>query len=265
MTQAPNMLNAPLSSTLSPTTASPTLVLDAAWLASAEDALVWLSTLLASMATATPTTTLPPLTLLLGQQAWQLAQLQAVLDLAKAHATTVAEVVAVHPATRHAAKQLGLAMPSAHTLAKQSPQAYVQANHAQRHDAKVAIPSLPTHYVRQSLRSGQSVASPGHLVLVGDVNPGAELSAVGDILVFGDLKGVAVAGCQGDASACIAALRLDALQLRVANALARRPDAATSQFEIERGLRYQEAPCRPEIALCVEGEIRIYPWGNHHP
>jgi hypothetical protein len=40
----------------------------------------------------------------------------------------VAEVVAVHPATRHAAKQMGLAMPSAHTLAELSPHAnrYVQ-------------------------------------------------------------------------------------------------------------------------------------------
>lgn len=262
MTQAPHTLTSQAHPTAAPHLNSPTLTLDVAWLASPEEALTWLSTLLASMATAPSATALPPLTLLLGQQAWQAPQLQAALALAQAHATTVAEVVAVHPATRHAAKQMGLAMPSAHTLAELSPQAYANANHLQRLDAKTIKPTLPTHYVRQSLRSGQSLTSPGHLVLVGDVNPGAELCAVGDILVFGDLKGVAVAGSQGDASACIAALRLDALQLRVANALARRPDAATSHFDVERSSRQQTAACQPEVALCVDGEIRIYPWGQ---
>lgn len=252
-------------SMLTPPTNSPTLTLDVAWLPSPQQALDWLSTLLASMATTPSGASLPSLTLLLGQHPWQTEHLQAAMALAKAHATSIAEVVAVHPATRHAAKQLGLAMPTAHTLAEVSPQAYAYANHVQHHDSKPTKPTLPTHYVRQSLRSGQSLTSPGHLVLVGDVNPGAELCAVGDILVFGDLKGVAVAGSQGDALACIAALHLDALQLRVANALARRPDAATSHFDVERSSRVLEATCQPEVALCVEGEIRIYPWGSHHP
>ena len=71
-------------------------------------------------------------------------------------------------------------------------------------------------YVRRGVRSGQRVEHDGHLVICGDVNPGAEVAAAGDIVVLGSLRGVAHAGCYGDESARIVALALRPPQLRIA-------------------------------------------------
>ena len=60
----------------------------------------------------------------------------------------------------------------------------------------------------------------GVLVVIGDVNPGAELVASGDIVVFGALRGVAHAGAQGDRGARVIALELNPTQLRIATAIA---------------------------------------------
>ncbi len=77
-----------------------------------------------------------------------------------------------------------------------------------------------TRYYRGTLRGGQSLQQVGHIVVVGDVNPGAELVATGDIVVFGALLGTAHAGAQGDRAARVAALELAPTQLRIATAIA---------------------------------------------
>lgn len=99
---------------------------------------------------------------------------------------------------------------------------------------------------RGTLRSGEHLQTEGSLLLVGDLNPGARLSAAGDILVWGRLRGVAHAGCRGDRRARIVALQLRPLQLRIAEAVARGP---------------QEQPAigLAEQARLVDGEIRIDP------
>ena len=76
---------------------------------------------------------------------------------------------------------------------------------------------------RGTLRSGEHLQAEGSLLLLGDVNPGARLSASGNILVWGRLRGVAHAGCRGDRRARIVALQLRPLQLRIAEAVARGP------------------------------------------
>lgn len=83
---------------------------------------------------------------------------------------------------------------------------------------------LPTLMLKQTLRSGQSVHYPGHVLIVGDVNAGAEITAKGDVVVWGVLKGVVHAGSEGDRQAVIRAHRIDALQLRIADILARRTE-----------------------------------------
>ena len=55
---------------------------------------------------------------------------------------------------------------------------------------------------------------------MGDVNPGAEIIAAGDVIVFGALRGVAHAGAEGDASARIWALSIEPSQIRIANFVA---------------------------------------------
>lgn len=75
-----------------------------------------------------------------------------------------------------------------------------------------------------TLRSGDHLQAEGSVLLLGDVNPGARISAVGDVRVWGRLRGVAHAGCRGDGSARIVALQLRPLQLRIAAAVARGPE-----------------------------------------
>jgi septum site-determining protein MinC len=77
-----------------------------------------------------------------------------------------------------------------------------------------------TLYHRGTLRGGQALQQLGNIVVVGDVNPGAELVASGDILVFGALRGTAHAGAQGDANARVTALELAPTQLRIATFIA---------------------------------------------
>jgi len=95
--------------------------------------------------------------------------------------------------------------------------------------AGVTLPPVPVHgvpagvatlYHRGTLRGGQALHNLGNLVVVGDVNPGAELVASGDIVVFGALRGVAHAGAQGDRAARVIALELEPTQLRIATVIA---------------------------------------------
>lgn len=83
---------------------------------------------------------------------------------------------------------------------------------------------LPTLYIQRTLRSGQSISSDGNIVIIGDVNPGSEVIAKGDITVWGILAGIAHAGSDGNKFARIRALKMNAIQLRIADNFARRPD-----------------------------------------
>jgi len=78
--------------------------------------------------------------------------------------------------------------------------------------------------IRQTLRSGQREEFwGGDLVVLGDVNPGAEVIASKDIIVLGSLRGIAHAGASGDTSAVIIALHLVPTQLRIGNIVSRSP------------------------------------------
>jgi len=78
--------------------------------------------------------------------------------------------------------------------------------------------------VTRTLRSGQSVRHDGDVIVLGDVNPGAEVVASGHIVVMGALRGVAHAGCTGNESAIVAAVKLRPTQLRIAHVIGRAPD-----------------------------------------
>ncbi len=114
--------------------------------------------------------------------------------------------------------------------------------------ALAPVEALPgTLYHVGTLRGGQSLHQVGNIVVVGDVNPGAELVASGDVLVFGRLAGVAHAGAQGDANARVYALVMAPTQLRIATFIA--ADAAAAATS--------EAP---ECALVRDGRIAVVPY-----
>lgn len=89
---------------------------------------------------------------------------------------------------------------------------------------------LPTLYIHRTLRSGQSITSEGNIVIIGDVNPGAEIVAKGDITVWGVLGGIAHAGSDGNTYSRIRALKLNAIQLRIGGIFARRPDTVNIPY-----------------------------------
>lgn len=74
----------------------------------------------------------------------------------------------------------------------------------------------PTKFVRSTLRSGTVVRFRGSVVVFGDVNPGAEILAEGNVIVIGSIKGLVQAGSMGDESCFIFGLKLAPLQLRIA-------------------------------------------------
>ena len=75
----------------------------------------------------------------------------------------------------------------------------------------------PTLYLRKTLRGGQKVVFAGNVVLLGDLNPGAQIEADGDIIVMGQLRGSVHAGAEGDPDATVITSSLRATQLRIAD------------------------------------------------
>ena len=81
---------------------------------------------------------------------------------------------------------------------------------------KVVADSV-TRLFRGSLRSGQKLEFEGSLVIIGDVNSGAEVIASDNIIIVGILRGLAHAGAQGNKKAIIAANSIEGPQIRIAN------------------------------------------------
>ena len=102
-----------------------------------------------------------------------------------------------------------------------------------------------TILLRQNLRSGQRFYTRYHVVILGDVNPGAEVIAGGSILIMGSLRGLAHAGKFGDEEQVVAALRMHPLQLRIAEHITRPPDQEPDSIPL------------PELARIREGKVMI--------
>ncbi len=103
-------------------------------------------------------------------------------------------------------------------------------------------------FLKRTLRSGHKVKFPGHIVVLGDVNPGAELVAGGDIIVWGRLRGVVHAGAGGDTDAVVCALDLSPTQLRIADKISVSPP--------------RKGKTRPEIAYLENGQVSAREWNR---
>lgn len=89
-------------------------------------------------------------------------------------------------------------------------------------DFKKEIESSETKFFKSSLRSGQKIEFEGSIVILGDVNYGAEVVAEDNIVVLGVLRGMAHAGAKGNVDAIIAAHRIDSPQIRIASKIKER-------------------------------------------
>ncbi|AVX20600.1 MULTISPECIES: septum site-determining protein MinC [Carboxydocella] len=114
-----------------------------------------------------------------------------------------------------------------HGLIPQSESQVIWHNFSQRTLAAQATDiknETGVEYIKGTLRSGCRVESNGDIVLIGDVNPNAELVSAGNICVFGTIKGIVHAGATGNANATIMAYSFRPQQIRIGSVFSRNPE-----------------------------------------
>jgi septum site-determining protein MinC len=168
-----------------------------------------------------------------GDRALSSQQLTAVGSMLEKIGVTLWAVEGTHPTTCLSARELGLEAP----LGPPAPPVPVE----------ISRKDVAGFVVRRTLRSGQALRHAGHIALIGDVNPGAEVIAGGDIIVWGKLRGTVHAGAMGDEDAIICALQLAPSQIRIGTRIARSPELG-------------RPPTVPEMARAHEGVIVVEPW-----
>ncbi len=149
---------------------------------------------------------------------------------------TLWAVISNSPTTEQTAQTLGLAT----RLSKPRPERSIHALDTTIQDGEHAI------LVQRTLRSGYSLQFPGHVIVMGDVNPGAEVVAGGNVIVWGRLRGMVHAGAEGDESAMVCALDLAPTQLRIAGQIAVTPQ--------------RRGKATPEVARLQDGQVVAEPW-----
>lgn len=171
-----------------------------------------------------------------GSQILRVNELVALRDKLSEQGISLWAVLSESPTTEKTAQLLGLAT----RISKPRPE-------ESRQFAVDDLGNATALFLNKTLRSGTRIEFSGHVVVVGDVNPGAEIVAEGNVLVWGRVRGMVHAGAKGDTSAYICALDLSPTQLRIAD-------------EISAVLKPQSNP-HPEIAsLNGEGKLQSVPW-----
>ena len=171
-----------------------------------------------------------------GAQVLRVNELVSLRDKFSEQGISLWAVLSESPATEKTAQLLGLAT----RISKPRPEEIRQFSVEDLGD-ETAL------FISKTLRSGTRIEFPGHVVVFGDVNPGAEIVAEGNVLVWGRVRGMIHAGAKGDTSAYICALDLSPTQLRIAD-------------EVSAILEPQDSP-RPEVAsLNKDGKLQAVPW-----
>jgi septum site-determining protein MinC len=133
-------------------------------------------------------------------------------------------VISESPTTENTAQLLGLAT----RISKPRPE-------ESRQFAVEDLGEETSLFLNRTLRSGTRIEFAGHVVVLGDVNPGAEIVAEGNVIVWGRVRGMIHAGSKGNKGAVICALDLSPTQLRIADeASAALEPRETSQPETAR-------------------------------
>lgn len=109
-----------------------------------------------------------------------------------------------------------------------------------------SLPGEDAIFLRKTIRSGFKVVSNGHIIIFGDVNPGAEIIAGESVIVWGRCQGVVHAGVDGNTNAVVCALDLNPTQLRIAEIIAISPK--------------RKGKPQPEVAKIIDGQVVAESW-----
>ncbi|MEN8171664.1 MAG: septum site-determining protein MinC [Chloroflexota bacterium] len=174
------------------------------------------------------------LTLDVGEHALKAAEMGRLRDQLADRTIKLQTIISQSPITERSAQSLGIGIRAAMHI-KHSPP-----------PLNTSIGGEGAVLTKRTLRSGHSINFRGHVVVVGDVNPGAEIIADGNILVWGHLRGSVHAGASGNENAIVCALELAPQQLRISDHISeKRPSKIIK---------------KPKAARLEEQEILIETW-----
>lgn len=186
-----------------------------------------------------------------GHRSLEEGQVADLLKLFESNGLTLWAILSEEEATREVARRAGLATRLAGSATDLDGNVLTGESAAGAATPAKPQPLANALFLRETLRSGRSVWYEGHVVVLGDVNPGAEVIATGSVIVWGRLRGLIHAGAYGDTSASICALDLNPTQLRIADQIAVPPGDG------------RRNPV-PEQAMIVDGQITAEPWHIKH-
>jgi len=172
-----------------------------------------------------------------GNQIIHAAKLGKLRDQLADMGVSLRAVLSNSPKTESTAQALGLAT----RISKPHPERVVRAQRQQRENS-----TQNAIVVERTLRSGVNIQHHGHVIIMGDVNPGAEVIAGGNVIVWGRLRGMVHAGAEGNENAYVCALVFEPTQLRIADQIAIPPK--------------KKWKSQPEIGLLKEGQVIVQKW-----
>lgn len=171
-----------------------------------------------------------------GEQALRAVDLGSLIEKLSNRGITLWAVLSSSPKTEQNAQALGLAT----RIFIPKPERDTRSDLVSTDDGEPAI------FLKRTLRSGTKITFSGSVVVLGDINPGADVIASGNIIVWGKVRGVVHAGAEGDDQCVICALDLTPMQLRIADIIAITPN--------------RKGKPQPEVARVVDGQVIAEPW-----
>lgn len=170
-----------------------------------------------------------------GNRILHAAELGALRDKLSDYEITLWAAISQSPVTENTAQVLGLAT----KLSVPKPEGNIRT-------ADTNLPGEDAIFIQRTLRSGLRVATHGHVVVLGDVNPGAEIIADGNVIIWGRLRGSVHAGASGNEDCVVCALEINPTQLRIANIFYVAPQ--------------KKKKIGPETVRLNQGQTVIEPW-----
>jgi septum site-determining protein MinC len=171
-----------------------------------------------------------------GNHILRAAELGHLRDVLSERGMTLWAILSSSPTTEATAQTLGLAT----RINRPRPERLISSQETSLQDGEQAL------LVRRTLRSGYRLQYAGHVIVVGDVNPGAEIIAGGDVIIWGHLRGVVHAGADGKEDAVVCALDLSPTQLRIAGHIATTP--------------VRKGKSQPEMAQLKNSQVTAVAW-----
>lgn len=170
-----------------------------------------------------------------GAQIFHVNDLSELRDTLSERGINLWAVVSESPTTEQTSQLLGLAT----RISKPRPQEIMQA-------ASAESGQQTSLFIGRTLRSGTRIEFGGHVTVLGDINPGAEVIAGGNVIVWGRIRGAVHAGANGDPSSAVCGLDVSAAQMRIAGEVVEAPDQAELR--------------NPQKISVVDGRARFESW-----